>query len=170
MFSLTLGRRTSPSSPAVGKESAAMIAIPAADFAARSHANPLPYMSSLVRSAYEDMISASSALNPMQPMMIGADPVQPDLAAARQFGRSSVASVDAALGFRQVVSSKVASALDSARNEALEGIHWLEAKTMVPVDYPRVVGPRFDASANWLSIAGELLALEGGHPFRPFSS
>jgi hypothetical protein len=133
-------------------------------------ANPLPYVSSLVRSGYESMANASRDLNPIQLMVVmpGRRPVQPDLFAAGNHARAGLASIDGALGFKGSYSTKVADALTSARTEALEGIQALEAKYLVAIDYPTVVAPRFDSSANWLNIAGDLLALEGGTPFRPF--
>lgn len=135
-------------------------------------ANPLLHVSNLVEGAYESMVNASSALNPMQPMVFepGRPAVQPDLVAARQQARTGLEMIETALGYRGSYSTKVADALGSARTEALEGIDALQAKYLVAIDYGQVVAPKFDASANWLSIAGDLLALEGGLPFRPFAS
>jgi hypothetical protein len=159
MFSLPL-QSGDPQLPLIGKES---------EMTSIAPANPLPHVSSLVQSAYEHTVNASGALNPMQLFVVmpGREPV-PNLAAADSEGRAAVASIDAALGFRAIYSSKVADALTSARTEALAGVNWLHVKAMAPIDYGAVAAPKFDAAAHWLNIAGDLLALDGGTPFRPF--
>ena len=135
-------------------------------------ANPVFHVSNLVEGAYESFVNASSALNPMQPMVFepGRPAIAPDLAAAREQARTGLGMVEAALGFKGSYSAKVADALGSARTEALEGLNALDAKYLVAIDYGQVVAPKFDATANWLNIAGDLLALEGGLPFRPFAA
>lgn len=135
-------------------------------------ANPLLHVSNLVEGAYESLVNSSSALNPMQPMVYepGTPAIAPDLQASRSHARTGVEQIEIALGFRGSYSQSVADALGSAHTEALEGVRALDAKYLVAIDYGQVVAPRFDAAANWLDIAGNLLALEGGHPFRPFTA
>ena len=135
-------------------------------------ANPLLHVSNLVEGAYESLVNASSALNPMQPMIYepGRPAIAPDLQGSRSHARAGVEQIEAALGFKGSYSQSVADALGSAHTEAREGINALDAKYLVAIDYGQVVAPRIDAAANWLNIAGDLLALEGGLPFRPFAA
>jgi hypothetical protein len=135
-------------------------------------ANPLLHVSNLVEGAYESLVNASSALNPIQALVYepGGRKVMPDLAASRSHARAGVEQIETALGFTGSYSQSVADALGSARTEAIDGVSALDAKYLVAVDYGQVVAPRFDAAAHWLNIAGDLLALEGGLPFRPFAA
>ena len=127
-----------------------------------------------VTDAFHAMLDAQSALNPIRTMIYrpGEQPIQPDYDTALAAVDRGVSAIERALAAYPVVRNAARTALESAALDAHRGHALL---TMDPrlevVRDPAAMASAFNAAANWLDAAGNLLALELGRPgFEPFAT
>ena len=139
--------------------------------------NPQPFLRTLehVTAGYRSMLDATSALNPITPMVFdpGAGTVAPNFTRAITDAAAGIAAIELALGTYPVVRNEARTAIETAAVEARRGYDQLRTELThgFRVDTPGIVAA-FDAAATLLHSAGELLARELRDPngFRPFGT
>lgn len=139
--------------------------------------DPKPFRTTLehVTSGYLSLLEASSALNPIVPMVYrpGTDPVQPDLDGAISRAKLGIASIEAAMAAAPATRSALQSTLANALQDARRGFAQLSdhATQDKPFDFGSIVST-LEAASTKLHAAGTILTIELGEPngFRPFGN
>jgi hypothetical protein len=127
-----------------------------------------------VTEGYRAMLGAHSALFPVVPMIYvpGGRPVQPNYDAALTASTRGITAIEQALEAYPAVRNEARTALESALTDARRGHAVLDMDPRLDVVRdPAAIGASFNSAANWLDVAGNLLALELGRPgFEPFAT